>query len=86
MSVHPPDKSRSKGRTIKSCEAIVPQLGTPGEKVRNRKCMACGMRAHDIPTCPIVPNNQERLEKMASGKKRGCPPGSRKQELPRKEL
>ena len=78
--------SQPKGRTIKSSEATVPQLGARGEKVRNRRCTVCGMRADDIRTCPMVPYNQEHLEKMASGKKRGRPPGSGNKNSPAKRL
>jgi hypothetical protein len=44
------------------------------------------MRAHDIRTFLMLPYNQERLEKMASGKKIGRPPGSGNKNSPAKRL
>ena len=44
------------------------------------------MRAHDIRTFPMLPYNQEHLEKMASGKKIGRPPGSGNKNSPAKRL
>jgi hypothetical protein len=64
----------------------IPQLGTPGPKVRNWQCDACNMKGHGIRTCPLVPYNQERLKMMSSGKKRGRLLGSRNKNSPGKRL
>ncbi|RLN35298.1 hypothetical protein C2845_PM03G25950 [Panicum miliaceum] len=86
VSLRPPDKSRSKGRAIKASETRVLHLGAPGPKFGNRKCDKCGMKGYDIRTCPLVPYNQEHLEKMSSGKKRGRPPGSKNKNTTTKSL
>ncbi|RLM41281.1 hypothetical protein C2845_PMPSC056077 [Panicum miliaceum] len=44
------------------------------------------MKGHDIRTCPLVPYNQERVEKMSSGRKRGRPPGSKNKNTTTKSL
>lgn len=84
VSLEPPDKAKTKGRTIPASEVREVQLGAKGVKKNNKTCYTCGIACgHDSRTCHLIPRNKERLDALRAPKRRGRPPGAKnKQKSP----
>lgn len=78
VSLQPPVKAKTKGRTIPATEEREVRLGAKGPKKNTRACHICKIACgHNAATCPQLQHNKVRLESLRAPRSRGRPPGAK---------